>query len=104
VLLDEADGLPRRAWTRGPTTKHSRLRIPTFPRVQRRHPNPHLQSGRHIDEAFKARIQLTLYYKNLDTFQQKKIWRNFLTRIKELYENDIDYDDINRLVSEAQNL
>jgi len=31
-----------------------------------------------FDEAFKSRIQLALHYKNLDTFQQKKIWRNFL--------------------------
>jgi len=52
-----------------------------------------------LTKASKSRIHLALHYKNLDTSQQKNIWRNLLTRIKDLYENDIDElikKDLNR--------
>lgn len=37
-----------------------------------------------FDEAFKSRIQLTLHYKNLDQWQRRRIWENFLTRMERL--------------------
>ncbi|KAF4545428.1 AAA family ATPAse [Lasiodiplodia theobromae] len=45
-------------------------------------------------DAFKSRIQLALHYTNLKKSQRRKIWRNFITRLKELGETNIDYDDI----------
>ena len=47
-----------------------------------------------FDEAFKSRIQLALHYDNLTASQQKKVWRNFLNRLKVLDSENIDFDDI----------
>ncbi|KAI1110053.1 P-loop containing nucleoside triphosphate hydrolase protein [Nemania sp. NC0429] len=48
-----------------------------------------------FDEAFESRIQLALRYEKLDRSQRKQIWKNFLTRLQDLGEqNDIDFDDI----------
>ena len=48
----------------------------------------------HFDEAFKSRIQLALHYKNLDQRQRWQIWRNFLQRLKDLEEKDVDFGDL----------
>jgi SpoVK/Ycf46/Vps4 family AAA+-type ATPase len=37
-----------------------------------------------FDEAFKSRIQLSLRYENLGKPQRHKIWKNFLSRLKEM--------------------
>ncbi|KAH6678085.1 P-loop containing nucleoside triphosphate hydrolase protein [Halenospora varia] len=47
-----------------------------------------------FDEAFKSRIQLALHYTNLSKFQRSKIWRNFILRLKNLGEKNIDFDDL----------
>ncbi|CAN9080616.1 unnamed protein product [Alternaria alternata] len=48
-----------------------------------------------FDEAFKSRIQLALHYDNLGIVQRKKIWRNFITRMKTLEESSTkDLEDI----------
>ncbi|CAN9145115.1 unnamed protein product [Alternaria alternata] len=48
-----------------------------------------------VDEAFKSRIQLALHYDNLGPAQRKKIWRNFITRMKTLEESSsADMEDI----------
>ncbi|KAF7681089.1 hypothetical protein GT037_000065 [Alternaria burnsii] len=48
-----------------------------------------------FDEAFKSRIQLALHYDNLGPVQRKKIWRNFITRMKKLEESSAaDLEDI----------
>ncbi|KAI4619722.1 hypothetical protein J4E83_005577 [Alternaria metachromatica] len=48
-----------------------------------------------FDEAFKSRIQLALHYDNLGLVQRKKIWRNFIARMKTLDESsDDDLEDI----------
>lgn len=39
-----------------------------------------------FDEAFKSRIQLSLHYENLTEGQRRRIWRNFLNRLKDLGE------------------
>jgi AAA+ superfamily predicted ATPase len=46
-----------------------------------------------FDEAFKSRIQLSLHYENLGISQRRKIWRNFINRVKSL-DSTIDYEDI----------
>lgn len=40
-----------------------------------------------FDEAFKSRIQLSLHYENLDKAQRKRIWKNFLGRLREMDES-----------------
>jgi len=47
-----------------------------------------------FDEAFKSRIQLALHYENLNKPQRRKIWRNFISRLKDLGEEKINYDDL----------
>lgn len=37
-----------------------------------------------FDEAFKSRIQLALHYENLNVTQRRKVWRNFMNRLKTL--------------------
>ena len=43
-----------------------------------------------FDEAFKSRIQLALHYEPLQEIQRKKIWENFITRIKDFDEPTVD--------------
>jgi SpoVK/Ycf46/Vps4 family AAA+-type ATPase len=40
-----------------------------------------------FDEAFKSRILLSLHYENLTRGQRMKIWKNFLTRLKDMEED-----------------
>jgi hypothetical protein len=47
-----------------------------------------------FDEAFKSRIQLALHYDKLEKAQRVQIWRNFFNRLKELNDQNIDFDDI----------
>jgi hypothetical protein len=47
-----------------------------------------------FDEAFKSRIQLALHYENLTSSQRRKIWRNFVFRLQDLEEPNINFDDI----------
>jgi len=47
-----------------------------------------------FDEAFKSRIQLALHYDNLGPSQRRKIWRNFLSRIKTFDDPIMDFEDI----------
>ncbi|KAF7534383.1 hypothetical protein G7054_g6264 [Neopestalotiopsis clavispora] len=53
-----------------------------------------------FDEAFKSRIQLALHYENLQKPQRVKIWKNFLSRLQSLGEEDIDYDTIDSYIDE----
>jgi len=47
-----------------------------------------------IDEAFKSRIHMPLYYPLLNYDQNLKIWRSQLRRIKEGAEKHIEFDEI----------
>ncbi|PVI00367.1 hypothetical protein DM02DRAFT_563308 [Periconia macrospinosa] len=49
-----------------------------------------------FDEAFKSRIQLALHYENLGPIQRRKIWRNFMNRIRAQYasSDEADIEDI----------
>ncbi|KAI4612989.1 hypothetical protein J4E80_007044 [Alternaria sp. BMP 0032] len=61
-----------------------------------------------VDEAFKSRIQLALHYDNLGLVQRKKIWRNFIARMKTLDESSTDdlediLDHIDEISKEPMN-
>lgn len=51
-----------------------------------------------FDQAFKSRIQLALHYTALTKPQRRKIWRNFINRLKDLSSEtnslSIDFDDL----------
>jgi SpoVK/Ycf46/Vps4 family AAA+-type ATPase len=47
-----------------------------------------------FDEAFKSRIQLALHYDNLTLSQRRKIWRNFMNRLRTVDAENVDFDDI----------
>lgn len=47
-----------------------------------------------FDEAFKSRIQLALHYDNLGPFQRQQIWENFIKRLEDLGEENIDFIDL----------
>ncbi|RLL93199.1 hypothetical protein CFD26_101608 [Aspergillus turcosus] len=50
-----------------------------------------------FDEAFKSRIQLALHYKNLSDNQRRRIWWNFLNRLRNMEKGEkptIDIDDL----------
>ncbi|OTB04065.1 hypothetical protein M426DRAFT_73637 [Hypoxylon sp. CI-4A] len=66
-----------------------------------------------FDEAFKSRILLSLHYENLTEDQRTKIWKSFMTRLKNMDENlddakrkfrevdrEIDFDDVECYLSE----
>jgi SpoVK/Ycf46/Vps4 family AAA+-type ATPase len=54
----------------------------------------------HFDEAFKSRIQLALHHKNLDQRQRWQIWRNFLQRLQDLEEKDVDFGDLDKHIDD----
>jgi hypothetical protein len=45
-----------------------------------------------FDEAFKSRIKLALHYEVLSKTQRRKMWKNFLKRLRRLEEasNDLE--------------
>lgn len=47
-----------------------------------------------FDEAFKSRIQLSLHYENLTLSQRRKIWRNFMNRLRTVDPENVDVDDV----------
>ena len=47
-----------------------------------------------FDEAFESRIQLSLHYDNLTESQRRVIWTNFLTRLKDIDEDNINYHEL----------
>lgn len=47
-----------------------------------------------FDEAFKSRIQLSLHYNPLNEPQRRKIWRNFVHRLRDIDSANIDADEI----------
>ncbi|KAF1848143.1 uncharacterized protein K460DRAFT_364126 [Cucurbitaria berberidis CBS 394.84] len=64
-----------------------------------------------FDQAFKSRIQLALHYPALTKAQRRKIWRNFINRLKDISSESnslsVDFDDLadhlDELASEDMN-
>ncbi|PVH68573.1 P-loop containing nucleoside triphosphate hydrolase protein [Cadophora sp. DSE1049] len=53
-----------------------------------------------FDEAFKSRIQLALHYPKLDQRKRTKVWENFIDRLDDLKEENIDFNDLRDNVEE----
>jgi hypothetical protein len=53
-----------------------------------------------FDEAFKSRIQLALHYPKLDHVKRAKVWENFIERLEDLKEENIDFNDLRDNVEE----
>lgn len=47
-----------------------------------------------FDEAFKSRIHLALHYEELGEPQRKQVWKNLFTRLRDLREPDINFEDV----------
>lgn len=60
-----------------------------------------------FDEAFKSRIQLALHYDNLGPNKRLQIWKNFIKRLEDLEEENIDFldlrDHLDQLAEEKMN-
>ncbi|TVY31516.1 ATPase family AAA domain-containing protein, partial [Lachnellula subtilissima] len=53
-----------------------------------------------FDEAFKSRIQLALHYPKLDHVKRAKVWENFIERLADLKEENVDFADLKDNVEE----
>ncbi|KAI9874942.1 MAG: hypothetical protein M1830_009098 [Pleopsidium flavum] len=53
-----------------------------------------------FDEAFKSRIQLSLHYETLTEPQRKLIWENFIKRLEDFVDDDIDTDELKEHLGE----
>ncbi|KAI9873731.1 MAG: hypothetical protein M1830_010667, partial [Pleopsidium flavum] len=53
-----------------------------------------------FDEAFKSRIQLSLHYETLTEPQRKLIWVNFISRLEDFVDDDIDTDELKEHLDE----
>lgn len=94
VLLDEADVFLEE---RGQSDLQRNALVSVFLRVLEYYQGILILTSNRVgtfDEAFKSRIQLSLSYKKLDSAQRRKIWRNFLQRLKSLKQDDVDFDDL----------
>lgn len=107
VLLDEADVFLEE---RGLADLQRNALVSVFLRVLEYNVGILILTSNRVgtfDEAFKSRIQLSLHYENLTVAQQKKIWRNFLARLRSLDASSIEFDDImdnvDELVKEDMN-
>lgn len=47
-----------------------------------------------FDEAFKSRIQLALHYEKLTQSSRKRVWENFINRLKSFETDGIDIDNL----------
>ncbi|KAJ4985860.1 AAA family ATPase [Stagonosporopsis vannaccii] len=122
VLLDEADVFLEQ---RTLTDLERNALVSVFLRVLEYYEGILILTSNRVgtfDEAFKSRIQLSLHYENLGKRQRKKIWKNFLTRLrgmdgslttaaesgnsaaKESEPIAIDFDDIDGYVSELADI
>ena len=94
VLLDEADVFLEE---RGQADFQRNALVSVFLRVLEYNSGIMILTSNRVgtfDEAFKSRIQLALHYENLTVAQQRKIWRNFLNRSKELDDSNVDFEDL----------
>jgi hypothetical protein len=111
VLLDEADvfleqrtlsDLQRNALVSGkPPTSNITLSVTdqhtVFLRVLEYYDGILILTSNRVgtfDEAFKSRIQLSLRYENLTRPQRLQVWENFINRLENFDDGEIDLDDI----------
>ncbi|KAJ8122475.1 hypothetical protein ONZ43_g1341 [Nemania bipapillata] len=95
VLLDEADVFLEE---RGQADLARNALVSVFLRVLEYYSGILILTSNRVgtfDEAFKSRIQLALHYPKLNTAQRRKIWRNFIERLRSLSDTKIDFNDLN---------
>lgn len=100
VLLDEADVYLEE---RGLADLQRNALVSVFLRVLEYYDGILILTSNRVgtfDQAFKSRIQLALHYENLTVSQRKKIWRNFINRLKSLDDQNVDFDDIDCYIDE----
>lgn len=94
VLLDEADVFLEE---RGQADLARNALVSVFLRVLEYYQGILILTSNRVgtfDEAFKSRIQLSLHYDKLNKAQRRKIWRNFIERLKSLGEANVEFDDL----------
>ncbi|CAG8959782.1 hypothetical protein HYFRA_00001689 [Hymenoscyphus fraxineus] len=94
VLLDEADVFLEQ---RGLEDLKRNALVSVFLRVLEYYDGILILTSNRVgtfDEAFKSRIQLALHYANLTKYQRIEIWKNFISRLRTLGEQNIDFHDL----------
>ncbi|KAH0565969.1 hypothetical protein GP486_000637 [Trichoglossum hirsutum] len=94
VLLDEADVFLEE---RSLTDLERNALVSVFLRVLEYYEGILILTSNRVgtfDEAFKSRIQLSLYYPTLTKADRRKVWRNFIKTLREMPGENIDYDDL----------
>ncbi|KAK4201930.1 hypothetical protein QBC40DRAFT_48233 [Triangularia verruculosa] len=95
VLLDEAEVFLEQ---RGLADLNRNALVSVFLRVLEYYDGILILTSNRVgtfDEAFKSRIHLAIHYDNLNVPQRRRIWRNFLARLKDIDGESIDFEDIN---------
>ncbi|PSN67617.1 hypothetical protein BS50DRAFT_609566 [Corynespora cassiicola Philippines] len=96
VLLDEADVFLEE---RGIADLARNALVSVFLRVLEYYDGILILTSNRVgtfDEAFKSRISLSLHYPNFNEEQRCRIWKNFLNRLRDIKEQNVDFDDINQ--------
>lgn len=94
VLLDEADVFLEE---RGKTELQRKALVSVFLRCLEYYDGILILTSNRVgtfDDAFKSRIQLALHYERLTESQRRKIWINFVNRVRELDGANVDADDV----------
>ncbi|KAI1654075.1 P-loop containing nucleoside triphosphate hydrolase protein [Daldinia decipiens] len=94
VLLDEADVFLEQ---RSLQDLHRNALVSVFLRVLEYYEGILVLTSNRVgtfDEAFKSRIQLAIHYNGLSFYERSKIWGNFISRLQDFKEEEIDADDL----------
>ncbi|KAK4175536.1 hypothetical protein QBC36DRAFT_22750 [Triangularia setosa] len=94
VLLDEAEVFLEQ---RGLADMNRNALVSVFLRVLEYYDGILVLTSNRVgtfDEAFKSRIHLAIHYDNLNVPQRRRIWRNFLARLKDIDGESIDFEDV----------
>jgi hypothetical protein len=99
VLLDEAEVFLQ---TRDLEDLHRNALVSVFLRVLEYYEGILILTSNRVatfDEAFKSRIQLALHYEPLREHQRKKVWENFINRLKSFDTDAVDTDDLHKHIN-----
>ncbi|KAI2780238.1 hypothetical protein F4815DRAFT_470573 [Daldinia loculata] len=94
VLLDEADVFLEQ---RSLQDLHRNALVSVFLRVLEYYEGILVLTSNRVgtfDEAFKSRIQLAIHYSDLTFYERSKIWENFISRLQDFEEEEIDAADL----------
>ncbi|OTB11465.1 hypothetical protein K445DRAFT_322048 [Daldinia sp. EC12] len=103
VLLDEADVFLEQ---RSLQDLHRNALVSVFLRVLEYYEGILILTSNRVgtfDEAFKSRIQLAIHYNDLSFKERSKIWENFISRLEDLEEEDIDFVNLRNNVENLAN-